>query len=319
MTRMCFAAVASLVLTVPALAQTAETIVVTARNGARTRLHAPRFEYSKTHENYFRLMHDGHGDPDYLEVQGLVGDRRRIAWIHYSQIKTATFDQNEVVVTLDRGAPIRGRFPDAQLRITGKTRTGDATFNVGDVKSMEFPFFTGVGDPVSKTIVSRESFAREWSEGQLRGYSDYGCLIADGARSYRAKQIWLWDSYASNYIGTAVILTAFHGHPWRVGNLSDYLTLERSTEKIKIDSSEMRSLRITGKRIGDKPEVTLERRDGKRFTLGLVMAKKMTSGQPDTDGAFDEDDALAFPAPYGWDGLSLAPLRTITVTCDHTR
>ena len=65
-------------------------------------------------------------------------------------------------------------------------------------------------------------------------------------------------------------------------------------------------LEITGKPLGDSPEMIIKRKGGE---ISTVMLHSIYAGK----AMFDKDDELVLWRPFGWEGVPLLPLRKIQI------
>lgn len=89
---------------------------------------------------------------------------------------------------------------------------------------------------------------------------------------------------------------------YRKADLSEIITVERGVSKVKLSKDDVGTIEITGRKIDDKPELIVEKKDGNKFTVTLLI------------DSLDEDDMLVWQTTYGWEGITLLPLRKIILT-----
>lgn len=88
---------------------------------------------------------------------------------------------------------------------------------------------------------------------------------------------------------------------YRKAQISDTISAQRGAAKVRLSLDDVESLVITGKRIDNKLELILHRKNRNKIKLALLL-----------DG-IDKDDMLLWQKPYGWEGISILPIRKISV------
>jgi len=68
---------------------------------------------------------------------------------------------------------------------------------------------------------------------------------------------------------------------------------------------------LTGKVLENGPQVIIDKRNGKRAQLALVMLTRFAGEF--SYGKIDEDDMLVWKTSYGYEGVSLLPIRKIII------
>lgn len=275
-------------------------ILVTDLTGHKQKLSVPPhtyFEYSDSHknsvENCFEII--------------LPGSPRKSLWIHYSQIKVAGFQSEKkgtkISLTFDDGQVLSGMFPDDRLKISGQGELGNMTYDIRKIKSIEFPQFL-VGNGKAIVLDRAAAASRLKARKVFRTWT-----IVDGGTTINAEDLQLRDSYYTNSWGYLV----YSGRFFRVGPLLDSIMIEVGASQTTVQLDDLEFIEITGRKVDDKPEVIIVKKDGKKFTGPLLMMIRSAEYGEAEYGNLEEDDMLIWRVPYGYEGVSLLPLRKITL------
>ena len=121
------------------------------------------------------------------------------------------------------------------------------------------------------------------------------------------------DSYDAD--SHSLCRAAFGGFPWRLAELLVEIRVEKSSAEAKIPIPEMQTLTIMGCTAEGKPEVSILKKDGTELTLPLLAKTRDKYDHPNEYGPFDGEDAIVVPLDEGYEGISLVPMRHMTVSC----
>ncbi|MBI2571606.1 MAG: hypothetical protein HYV63_31740 [Candidatus Schekmanbacteria bacterium] len=292
-------------------------ILITDLSGKTEALTHARLVHSDAHEN---VMGDEFGhyfaEIGYLQVM-LDGSPRRSKWIHYSGLKSAVFSRLgssiEIKATGEAGeSTFSGSFPDPEAFLTGDGDLGEVTYPIKKVRSLEvleycdYPEHDSTGKAIHRPLARSEA-ARRWQRRAKRPATE-SWTLTDGASTTQVSRICFMDSYSTNESGN----TIYFNRSWRKSSLrctgdSTFGTLEldRGDSRVTVKVDELTLVEFTGRSLGTgkegRPEVTVQRRGGSPVTAGLVLA------------GLDADDALVWHSSLGYEGVSLLPLRRITL------
>lgn len=238
---------------------------------------------------------------------------RKCIWVEYTQVKLATFmrykDVFRISVILDNGETLSGIFQDRNMKISGKSDLGEANYELTQIKSLEFLEFKEYRYSDSKPV-SRTEAASLWRKERQQPSREW--VILDGSKNIIANGFELMDSFNTNVDGIFI----YFGKILRRCSLCQDILVKHGASNTKVSLSELQSIEITGKQVQDKPEIIIVKADGAKFALSMLMKtgeEGFVSSSKITDsyGGFEEDDMLVWETPYGEEGLSLLPPRTI--------
>jgi len=281
-------------------AATLDTIQVVDETGLSQTLSEPRFNYSYLHENYMS---------EHLQV---VISPTKVAWVHFSQIKTAEFERIgmtplNISITVQSGEVLKGRFPDDKLEIKGKRGSEEVVINVKSVRMIQIGQFSE-GWGAGKKILKPEEASSKWQQERkkLRVWA-----VIDGNEKVSGYSLAIQDSYDTNRSGSLIGVNARNKKL-----LNDKITLVGERILFDMALNEIRELEFTGKKIQGKPAVFVSKADGSVGMFVILMRTKVSylffdEGVNIEYGDFDGDDFIIYHAPYGWEGISLLPLRRI--------
>lgn len=292
-----------------------KTISVTDTTGTVESLDRPTFYYSDDHRNNFS---------EHLQIS-LPGSPRKDYWIHYSQITKANFQAGagtiKVSVRLINGDLIEGIFPDSELDIKGKGILGTVEYPISKVRSIEFVKFAERGS-MAMRLLSLEEYATEWQ--QKRVFQSKWKLV-DGDRERAIQHFAVYDAYDTNY---GCFQALFSERVIKGGKLADRrLEVMRGSTKYELPIEEIEQLQFTGKKIENKPEIVISKRNGLKIACTLLLRSRLMCTPPrgksmvfsikeaevsETHG-IENDDMILFARPFGWEGVSLLPIRPIKI------
>ncbi len=277
----------------PVTAQILKAILITDESGMKEKISDPSFSYSD----------DKCYVDQYIEINSAEPTRKGI-WVHYSQIKSACFesakDQIRISVTIDSGEVLRGVFPDKKMKISGKGELGHVTYDdIGKIKCIEFLNFS-IWKEGKNYIVNRQEASSEWEKRKKE--SDKWTIV-DGNTTINTNGFAIRDCKTEIMPFTFVRKGMFYEQArYRKADISEIITVQRGVSKIKLSKDDVGTIEITGRKIDDKPELIVEKKDGNKFTVTLLI------------DSLDEDDMLVWQTTYGWEGITLLPLRKIILT-----
>jgi len=285
-------------------AVTLETIRVTDETGVSQTLSEPTIRYISPYRDYMA---------DYLPV---VLSRTKVAWMHFSQIKTAEFEEGgllavalSISITLHNGQVMKGLFPETDLYIKGKRNSQEVSLTIEDVKTIEFVQFSE-GSGEDKRILNPEEASSRWKQERkrLRVWT-----IVDGDEEISADSVAILDVYSTNRSGSFI---SFGTGNRNVSVLDEKIPLIGARILVDMPLSDIAELEFTGKKVEGKPEVVVSTTDGSVGTFVLLMRTEVYYHLTGNDvdivyGDLDKDDLVIYQVPYGWEGISILPLRRI--------
>lgn len=283
-------------------AQEPKNIIITDITGQKEKVESPTLEYSDNHGNRYR---------EYFEVI-TPGSPRKSSWIHFSQIKTATFEQTKkepkIAIVTESGKTLSGIFPDPDLKISGEGELGKATYALKKIKSIEFVHFAELVKDKWVSI-DREAASLEWKKSRKSERFPIIMTIIDGKATIKAEGLQFRDSYDTNVRG----IMRYGGRTFREGALSSTITIQRGASQVEVNLGDLEALEITGRKVDGRPEVILTRKGGNKFTVMLLMREWKNDDNTGRYGDIEPDDMLVWNSEHGFEGISLFPLRPMTL------
>lgn len=278
-------------------AQNPKNILVTDITGQKEKVVYPEFHYSETHENN---MHN------FFEV--VVRDSpRKSVWFHFTQMRSATFEPAKkgvkIAIIAENGETFTGIFPESRLKISGEGELGKATYDLAKIRSIEFVEFAKY-EKNKEISINQQVASQEWKKSRKAVPGAVSMTVSDGNTSIKAENLEIQDCYNTNVSG----FTIYYGKSFRRGDLSNTITVQRGSSEVEVPLKDLESFEITGKKVDNRPEVILAKKDGKKFTVGLLM-RVFTGEKNVTYGAPEPDDMLVWNSEHGFEGISLFPLR----------
>ncbi len=241
-------------------AQNPKSILITDITGQKEKVESPIFEYSAEHNNDY---------PEHFEVL-FPGTPGRSSWVHFSQIKSATFEQTkkepQITIVTESGKPLIGIFPDANLKIFGEGELAKASYPLKNIKTIEFVQFVKYLKDREITI-DRAAASVEWKKSRKsEGVKSFNTII-DGKATIKAEGLQFRDSYNTNVRGS----TIYFGRHFREGIGLDTIIIQRGASQVEVDLKDLETIEITGKKIEGRPELILTKKGGNKFTVRLLM------------------------------------------------
>jgi hypothetical protein len=289
------------------------------------------------HEDWFYPHSPGHFRghygvytvPGYLQIAPEKAPQR-VIWIHFALISTVAFEHGDngmvATVTLNDGRTLVGR--TQRLRLSCKVdgpeklklpskpeRWGIVSYEVDKVKSIEFLAFSArMAD--KEIIVDRMGASLAWRAERETQKASGSWTIIDGDSQIAAEGVAFIDGYYMVWTHPL----SFRG--WiRVGSdFADRLQVQKEAAEATVPLKDLQRIEFTGERgQGNKPNAVLTTKDGSRSAVTVLFWNRRLDHGPLRPtsigyGSFDEDDMLVWHAPYGYEGISLAPLRKLTIT-----
>jgi hypothetical protein len=276
----------------------------------------PNFTYS----GQYKRPYEGFVE-DQLEVI-LSQSPKHSAWVHYSQIDKVVFVRSNdprasishIAVQLENGDSLEGAASDNLIGFRGSADSLQLGLPLDRISAVQFTLFRMDGK-----LMDQKTAAASWQK-QHAGLA-YKCLarLEDGGRITTAKALSIIDHYLSD---TAKEMIS----PRPLWN--DYLLNARipiskeSGEHREFPFDSIESFVITGKLHSERPEVMVKLWDGSIVTGGLDMLESVVQRQPgitigqsrEIKGSLDPEDAIQWWTSYGFETVSLLPLRRISVT-----
>jgi hypothetical protein len=276
----------------------------------------PNFTYS----GQYKRPYDGFIE-DQVEVI-LSQSPKRSAWVHYSQIDKVVFPRSNVpgnpnlhiAVQLESGESLEGAASDNLIGFRGLVDFLQFGLPLERISAVQFTSFRMEGKSMD-----RKSAAASWQK-QHSSYA-YKCpaLVEDGGRITNAKVLYIVDHYLSDTARQMISPRPL----WNDYLLSRSIVISKdSGEHREFPFNSLESFVITGKLHSERPEVTVKLWDGSTVSGALDMLQSVVQKQPgvtigpskEIKGSVDPEDALQWWTPYGFETVSLLPLRRISVT-----
>jgi hypothetical protein len=270
------------------------SVTVTHPSGQKRTINSPQFHYPDTaryHENHFEVV---------------IGTRyKRSYWVHFAKIAKAYFhkraDTTQIFIVTDQGTLLMGLFPPQSMTISGRGESGPVSYPIAKVRSIEFTAFinTAVGSNMVLDRVSASAlFEKEWDKVRVSAKT---WIVTDGGISYEnARLINIVDCFFTDRIGYIVHsdrmfrrCQAFEFH----GTLT--VKMEGATADLVIDELDL--IQFTEKKVDDGLELIAVRSADSSSLTGIYPIN------------LDEDDTLVWKTALGYKGISLLPLRQITI------
>jgi hypothetical protein len=276
----------------------------------------PNFTYS----GHYRRPYEGFVE-DQLEVI-LAESPKHSVWVHYSQIDKVVFLHSNdprsaisrIAVQLENGDLLEGAASDNLIGFRGLVDSLQLGLPLESISTVQFTSFRLDGK-----VMDHNAAAASWQKQHSVLANKCLALLEDGGRITTAKALSIIDHYLAD---TAKEMIS----PRPLWN--DYLL--NGTIPISKDSGEHRefsfdsieSFVITGKLQGQLPEVMVRLWDGSTVSGGLDMLESVVQKQPgitigqsrQIKGSLDPEDAIQWWTSYGFETVSLLPLRRISVT-----
>jgi hypothetical protein len=239
---------------------------------------------------------------------------KRSLWIHYSQIKTAIFDKVEdgmgISVALDNGEILKGMVSKEMVGFKGSSALGELTYKIENIGSIEFLEFQAKDSKDKAIILNRQAFSSIWQKQHEKVRLKCECMILDGSTIINAKSFHIKDTAWTNQVGAFIYSKPVFRESLRLENV----VVSKGAAQIEVRLADLKSLEISGKLINNNPEVIFVKKDGTTFSGGLLMAKQWRFKEDSTEyGVIDEEDMLIYVKPYGWESISLIPIRQIVL------
>lgn len=267
---------------------------ITHTYGQKREIGSPQFHYpddARYYGNHFQVV---------------IGTRyKRSFWVHFARIQKAHFhkkdDVTEIFIVTDEGRILTGLFPENELKISGKGKSGHVSYPISKIRTIEFSMFIdrAVG---GQTVLDRASASalleKEWDKARV---SPNTWIVTDGDITYEnAKLVNIVDCFTTRRIGYIV-------HSDRVFRRCQEpeshrrFTMRRGSATVDVFIDELELIEITGKKVNDGLELIMVRRDDK---------SRLTAVYPIN---LEEDDMVVWKTPVGYEGIGILPLRRITI------
>ena len=276
------------------------SVTITHPSGQKKKINSPQFRYPDTarhHENHFEVV---------------IGTRyKRSYWVHFAKITKAYFhkraDMTEIFMVTDQGRLLMGLFPHQSMTISGRGESGPVSYPIAKVRSIEFTTFINTAVE-SNMVLDRASASalleKEWDKVRVSAKT---WTVTDGGISYEnARLINIVDCFSTDRIGYIVHsdrmfrrCQAFQSH----GTLT--VKMEGATSDLVIDELDL--IQFTEKKVDDGLELIAVRSADRSSLTGIYPIN------------LDEDDTLVWKTALGYKGISLLPLRQITIRARDDR
>jgi hypothetical protein len=229
-------------------------------------------------------------------------------YVRISEIQLASFqaDGNAVSVSiqLESGMKLEGGMMSGAFQIAGQASKGQVEYTPEQIRTLELLDFRAerfIAGPQGATM-PRNRFAY-FERSYLRYERNGPWVISLDNASSVAEGIGFYDCYDAMVIRNRVLYLGQSQRECAV-MLGMDVSARGMSRKVSLDDIEY--LEITGKALGDKPELIIKRKDGEMST---VILECLFAGK----AMFDNDDELVFWRPFGWEGVPLLPLRKIQI------
>jgi len=149
--------------------------------------------------------------------------------------------------------------------------------------------------------------------------------LVDGDRERAIQHFAVYDAYDTNY---GCFQALFSERVIKGGKLADRrLEVMRGSTKYELSIEEIEQLHFTGKKVENKPEIVISKRNGLKIACTLLLRSRLMCTPPrgksmvfsikeaevsETHG-IENDDMILFARPFGWEGVSLLPIRSIKI------
>jgi hypothetical protein len=201
---------------------------------------------------------------------------------------------------LDNGEVLSGIFPDRKMEISGQGELGRVTYDdTGMLRSITFLQFA-VFKNGKRYLIDRQSASSLWSEKRktLPVWTIVDGNSVAGMGNFALRDCHMETPMFALFVRRNGLVVE---EEYRKANISNTISAQRGAAKVRLSLDDVESLVITGKRIDNKLELVLQRKNRNQLKLALLL-----------DG-IDKDDMLLLQKPYGWEGISILPLRKISV------
>lgn len=269
-------------------------IRITHPYGQKRALISPQFHYSDSvryYENHFEVVIGTH--------------YKRSFWVHFARIHKAHFhtkkDMTEILIVSDDGKILTGLFPEKEMKISGKGKSGHVSYPISKVKSIEFVKFidaTVEGKTALDRAATSALLQREWEKVKM---SPSTWIVTDRGISYEnAKLLNIVDCFSTSRIGY-IVHSDRTFRRCQEPESNRLLTVKRGSSTVDVFIDELEFIEITGKKVNDGFELIAVRRDDKSRLTGVYPIN------------LDEDDMVVWKTRVGYEGIGILPLRRITI------
>ena len=209
----------------------------------------------------------------------------------------------EIEVILLDGTKMKGQFAKPSLSVVGKGELGDIRITLRDIRTIGEFEFRNTRYPWEKEAKALDRSGAIKQRQECHSESDPSdWQIIDGDTVIKTKHVSIWDRYyADEHNGMRVV----SGGWFSIGEFRTYKwPLRKGSVKGDVFLSDVQRFEILGSRTDGRPDVKITKKDGSITTATLDLLGKES---------VDADDMLVWDAPYGKEGISLLPLRKLTI------
>jgi hypothetical protein len=270
------------------------SVTITHPYGRKREIVSPQFQYpddTRYYENHFEVI---------------IGTRyKRSFWVHFARIQKAHLhkkdDVTEIFIVTDEGRILTGLFPVNDLEISGKGKSGHVCYPISKIRTIEFGMFND-GRIEGQRVMDKDSASalleKEWDKVEV---SSKTWIITDGGISYEhAKLVNIVDCFTTRRIGYIV-------HSDKVFRRCQepeshrFFAMRKGSTTVDVHFDELAFIEITGKKVNDALELVIVKRDDKT---------RLNACYPIS---LEEDDMVVWKTPFGYESISILPLRRITI------
>jgi hypothetical protein len=229
-------------------------------------------------------------------------------YVRFSEIQLASFkaDGNAISVSiqLESGMKLEGGIMLGSLQIAGQASKGQVEYTAEQIRTLELLDFKAerfIAGPQDATM-PRNRFAY-FERSYLRYERNGPWVISLDNSSSVAEGVGFYDCYDGMVIRNRVL---YLGRSQRECAVMLGMDVSIKGMRTKVSLEDIEFLEITGKALGDNPELIIKRKDGE---ISTVILDSIYAGK----AMFDNDDELVYWRPFGWEGVPLLPLRKIQI------
>ena len=287
-----------------------DTVIVTDVTGFEHTLLSPIFSYGDSHKNQ---------NEDYFEIV-VAPSPRRIFRVHHSQVETASFETLDgnlrITVELATGQSLTGTFPDAEMVISGEGELDRVSLPIQEVKAMEFLRFKRRERTTEWIRMEPTAASSLWRERRQPGST---WTITDGSSVINARGFGIIDAYRTNGVLEGGGFSVDYGRSWREEIRLRTINIVRGAdEQTLVNLDDIQSIEVIGRHAERGLEVNIRNTNGRGSTgswVSLVALLFYADRRGESErGDPEVDDMLVWHTEYGYEGISLFPIRRIVLT-----
>lgn len=240
-------------------------------------------------------------------------------------------------VELDDGRKFSGTIPDTEIKIKGKGELGSVELPIKEIRTIEYSKFTSFDPKRSGKFIeiSREAYRdkflkeerakRTTVKGAKKGKKGKAqedvkpnvdedaseWEIMDGDKTYHGLELRLQDRMNTNVDG----LIVYFNRKLRTESLLRRFTVRSSKVMTEVNFTAVREINFLGRTVEFEgkffPEIHLLSKGGTPRNLPLMLKSFVGENQEITYGPAEEDDLLQWKTDFGYEGISINPVREI--------